>query len=221
MRENLLDHRWVLGVFSSSVRLRTSWTCPDVGHWHEAEARRDTSFTCWLTPECIHSHLSSLQLLSQFISPHTGRIYGRHITGEQQDRKRCQNHFLFASSAACFVGTKSSGRLFLFGRFVWKKTKGSFQSYKESSVDGWVLHTETLTACFLSDSTHSASLPPSRFHAGDTQTSTVHAGPEHLWHQTGSIVDQCVIKASPLSWVTSVCLDLQRHTTRKFLYVLS
>lgn len=24
-----------------------------------------------------------LQLLSQFISPHTGRIYGRHITGKQ------------------------------------------------------------------------------------------------------------------------------------------
>lgn len=48
------------------------------------------SLTSWLwrwtetwSSLTVSSRLSSSQLLSQFISPHTGRIYGRHITGER------------------------------------------------------------------------------------------------------------------------------------------
>ena len=44
------------------------------------------SASCRRLTHCVTCHLirciSLLQLLSQFISPHTGRIYGRHITGE-------------------------------------------------------------------------------------------------------------------------------------------
>uniref|UniRef100_A0A3B4WDX4 Mitochondrial ribosomal protein S18C n=1 Tax=Seriola lalandi dorsalis TaxID=1841481 RepID=A0A3B4WDX4_SERLL len=39
----------------------------------------NTRHTLCDVTKCIYP--CSLQLLSQFISPHTGRIYGRHITG--------------------------------------------------------------------------------------------------------------------------------------------
>lgn len=48
--------------------------------------------------------LSWFQLLSQFISPYTGRIYGRHVTGEQlvsgqrSAGSEAENHLL------CFTG---------------------------------------------------------------------------------------------------------------------
>uniref|UniRef100_A0AAQ6ISE0 Mitochondrial ribosomal protein S18C n=1 Tax=Anabas testudineus TaxID=64144 RepID=A0AAQ6ISE0_ANATE len=89
----------------------------------------------------------NIQLLSQFISPHTGRIYGRHITGEQLNCDADVSSFLYIKKTFCF-----------FFRSVWEKTEGSLQSYKESSLTG--------------------------FHVGDTQASTVHEGPQHLWCQT-------------------------------------
>lgn len=46
-----------------------------------------------------NTHLSSLQLLSQFISPHTGKIYGRHFTGEPPPLKL--KHGLLTSSPVC------------------------------------------------------------------------------------------------------------------------
>lgn len=74
-----------------------------------------------------------LQLLSQFISPHTGRIYGRHITGEQLKLK--MYYLLWISFAGCcFLPTKKS----FFSRSLREKTKGSQQSHKESSRTGWV-----------------------------------------------------------------------------------
>lgn len=48
-----------------------------------------------------------LQLLSQFISPHTGRIYGRHITGKQLKLK--MYYLLWISFAGrCFLSTKKA-----------------------------------------------------------------------------------------------------------------
>ncbi|XP_063066197.1 28S ribosomal protein S18c, mitochondrial [Engraulis encrasicolus] len=43
---------------------------------------------CLLCSNNIHVDYKNIQLLSQFISPHTGRIYGRHITGLCGRRQR-------------------------------------------------------------------------------------------------------------------------------------
>lgn len=48
-----------------------------------------TKRKCILCQHGITPDYKNVKLLSQFISPHTGRVYGRHITGlckDQQDR---------------------------------------------------------------------------------------------------------------------------------------
>lgn len=50
-----------------------------------------------------NAHLSSLQLLSQFISPHTGKIYGRHFTGESLLLKLKYGLLTFSSFCCLFL----------------------------------------------------------------------------------------------------------------------
>lgn len=72
--------------------------------WSFKRLLEPKEFTCSIT-----NVFSASQLLSQFISPHTGRIYGRHITGEQLHAEELrQRRFLFCGSfhvvSLCFTG---------------------------------------------------------------------------------------------------------------------
>lgn len=59
---------------------------------------------CILCSNNIHVDYKNIQLLSQFISPHTGRIYGRHITGLCSKRQR---EISKAIKKACSMGFMS------------------------------------------------------------------------------------------------------------------
>lgn len=70
-----------------------------------------------------------LQLLSQFISPHTGRVYGRHITGERSMGLNIHFNILINVS---HLGHRNS----LAHRLVRSKAEGGIESNKESSFNG-------------------------------------------------------------------------------------
>lgn len=73
-----------------------------------------------------------LQLLSQFISPHSGRIYGRHITGEQLKVK--MYYLLWISFAGCcFLSTK---KLFFFLGLCGRKQKEISKAIKKAHALG-------------------------------------------------------------------------------------
>lgn len=68
--------------FSTTIRTNTASTTPesddpiDIENPYKKEQRK-----CILCRLDIHPDYKNVRLLSQFQSPYTGRIYGRHITG--------------------------------------------------------------------------------------------------------------------------------------------
>lgn len=104
-----------------SARLSVTFTIPSNCHCHKMSA---------LIPPiiitCANTHLSPPQLLSQFISPHTGKIYGRHFTGELL---KLEYSLLISLQ---FVAISDC----LHFRPLWSKAKAGRQSNKESSING-------------------------------------------------------------------------------------
>lgn len=177
------------------------------------------SLTSWLwrwtetwSSLTVSSRLSSSQLLSQFISPHTGRIYGRHITGERITEalngcvcsvvwiKRFMS--IFYSAGLCGRKQKEVSKAIKKAHSM-----GTFPSDEPFKVT--FLHSEQMNqiSCtkyhvnvsqdseqrnvwcvfkclFQSD----ISVCLLRFHVGDSQTSRVHEGSQHLWDQTSGLV---------------------------------
>ncbi len=53
----------------------------------------------------IHPDYKNVRLLSQFQSPYTGRIYGRHITGLCKAKQEVVEKEIIKSQSSGFMGT--------------------------------------------------------------------------------------------------------------------
>ncbi|XP_056637827.1 28S ribosomal protein S18c, mitochondrial [Diorhabda sublineata] len=69
--------------------IRTCSSTPDVPDFEMKNPYEKEQIQCLLCKHNIHADYKNVRLLSQFQSPYTGRIYGRHITGlckKQQEK---------------------------------------------------------------------------------------------------------------------------------------
>jgi small subunit ribosomal protein S18 len=60
---------------------------------------------CILCQLNLHPNYKNTKLLSQFQSPYTGRIYGRHITGLCKAKQELVENEIIKSQSAGFMGT--------------------------------------------------------------------------------------------------------------------